>query len=236
MLGITGCLVPELLGKGPWFAPNVDPSELSKFGLIFMLLSFPLEYWRGNGGFGWEQAEKQKGNRIYPGFDPLKLTSDDTKTKEIKNGRLAMIGMLGLFSQAVSTGQSPLDNLAHGYPLNVAMFAASGARATWFPGVQPPAHLTGEFPADRGFDPLGLAKDPKTVSCTSICLALSGISKDGLKKMTSMLEKENVALDIGSYRDAPAGLRIWGGATVESADMEKLMPWLSYAYDKCKDQ
>lgn len=81
-----------------------------------------------------------------------------------------------------------------------------------------------------------LAKDPKTVSCTSICLALSGISKDGLKKMTSMLEKENVALDIGSYRDAPAGLRIWGGATVESADMEKLMPWLSYAYDKCKDQ
>jgi len=81
-----------------------------------------------------------------------------------------------------------------------------------------------------------LAKDPATVSCTSICLSLDGISKDGIKNMTSLLEKENVAVDIGSYRDAPPGLRIWGGATVENSDMEKLMPWLTYAYEQSKDQ
>mmetsp|Transcript_20 Transcript_20/g.68 ORF Transcript_20/g.68 Transcript_20/m.68 type:complete len:398 (+) Transcript_20:192-1385(+) len=81
-----------------------------------------------------------------------------------------------------------------------------------------------------------LAKEPATVSCTSICLSLDGISKDGIKKMVSFLDSENVALDIGSYRDAPPGLRIWGGATVEPEDMEKLMPWLTYAYEQHKDQ
>lgn len=81
-----------------------------------------------------------------------------------------------------------------------------------------------------------LAQEPATVSCTSICLSLDGISKDGIKKMTSMLEAENVAVDIGSYRDAPPGLRIWGGATVENSDMDKLMPWLTYTYEQCKDE
>ncbi|GBG31594.1 Phosphoserine aminotransferase [Hondaea fermentalgiana] len=81
-----------------------------------------------------------------------------------------------------------------------------------------------------------LAQEPSTVSCTSICLSLDGISKDNIKKMTSFLEKEDVAYDIGSYRDAPPGLRIWGGATVENEDMKKLMPWISHAYEKFKDQ
>ncbi len=79
-----------------------------------------------------------------------------------------------------------------------------------------------------------LAKNPSTVSCTSICLSLADISPEQIKKMASILEKENVAVDIGSYRDAPPGLRIWGGATVLNSDMEKLMPWLSWAYQEAK--
>mmetsp|Transcript_3795 Transcript_3795/g.4267 ORF Transcript_3795/g.4267 Transcript_3795/m.4267 type:complete len:396 (-) Transcript_3795:104-1291(-) len=79
-----------------------------------------------------------------------------------------------------------------------------------------------------------LAKDPATVSCTSICLSLDGLDGDQLKKMTSLLEEKNAAVDIGSYRDAPAGLRIWGGATVEPSDMKKLMPWLTWAYSEAK--
>jgi phosphoserine aminotransferase len=52
-----------------------------------------------------------------------------------------------------------------------------------------------------------------------------------IKKIASILEAEAVALDISSYRDAPPGLRIWGGATVETTDIQALLPWLDWAYD-----
>lgn len=57
-----------------------------------------------------------------------------------------------------------------------------------------------------------------------------------VKTMVSLLEKQGVAYDVGSYRDAPAGLRIWCGATVEKEDVEALMPWLEWAYTEAKRQ
>jgi len=79
-----------------------------------------------------------------------------------------------------------------------------------------------------------LADDPATASTTSVCLKFTdpGIA-DGAafaKAVAKRLEKEGVALDIGAYRDAPAGLRIWCGATVETSDIAALMPWLDWAY------
>lgn len=70
-----------------------------------------------------------------------------------------------------------------------------------------------------------LAADPATRSSTSICLSTTADAK----AIAAKLESEGVAYDIGSYRDAPSGLRIWGGATVETSDIEALLPWLDWA-------
>ncbi|HCL63651.1 MAG TPA: phosphoserine transaminase [Rhizobium sp.] len=84
-----------------------------------------------------------------------------------------------------------------------------------------------------------LAKVDETRSNTSVCLTIVdrqvlALDADGqaafAKGMVGLLEKEGVAFDIGAYRDAPSGLRIWAGATIETKDMEALMPWLTWAY------
>jgi phosphoserine aminotransferase len=90
-----------------------------------------------------------------------------------------------------------------------------------------------------------LAEQEETISTTSICLKITDPwfekkSEDDrqafVKTMVKMLEAEGAAYDIASYRAAPAGIRIWGGATVEPSDTEKLMPWLDWAYDASKSQ
>jgi phosphoserine aminotransferase len=63
-----------------------------------------------------------------------------------------------------------------------------------------------------------------------VCLVLPGTPEERVKAMVSLLEKEGAAYDIGAYRDAPPGLRIWCGATVDTADIEALTHWLDWAY------
>ncbi len=84
-----------------------------------------------------------------------------------------------------------------------------------------------------------LAREPASRSSTSICLALTdtgALTGDAAaaapKKIAGLLDKERVAHDIGGYRDAPPGLRIWGGATVDPLDMRVLMPWIEWAYEE----
>ncbi|ODS22798.1 phosphoserine aminotransferase [Candidatus Endobugula sertula] len=74
-----------------------------------------------------------------------------------------------------------------------------------------------------------LAQALETVSNTSICLTLDATPAQ-VKSIVKLLAETGVAYDIGAYRDAPSGLRIWGGATVEQTDLEALMPWISWAY------
>lgn len=80
-----------------------------------------------------------------------------------------------------------------------------------------------------------LAEDPATISNTSVCLTLD-ISAEQVKAMVQLLEKKGIAYDIGAYRDAPAGLRIWCGATVDTEDLELLMPWIEWAYETVREQ
>lgn len=79
-----------------------------------------------------------------------------------------------------------------------------------------------------------LAEVKSQRSCTSICLKFTALDPalqaDVAKKMAALLEKEGVGLDLGGYRDAPPGLRIWAGATVEPSDVAALLPWLDWAY------
>lgn len=79
-----------------------------------------------------------------------------------------------------------------------------------------------------------LAADPAIRSTTSVCLTVEGADEALIKKMASLLEAEGAAYDVAGYRDAPAGLRIWCGATVETADVEALGPWLDWAYATAK--
>jgi len=77
-----------------------------------------------------------------------------------------------------------------------------------------------------------LAADPATRSTTSVCLTVEGADEAFIKAFAGMLDKEGAAFDIAGYRDAPPGLRIWCGATVDTADIEALGPWLDWAYSE----
>jgi len=79
-----------------------------------------------------------------------------------------------------------------------------------------------------------LAADPATRSKTSVCLTVEGADEAMIKAMAAALEKAGAAYDVAGYRDAPPGLRIWCGATVDTADIVALGPWLDWAYATAK--
>jgi phosphoserine aminotransferase len=115
-----------------------------------------------------------------------------------------------------------LDALVKRSETNLAAIEAWAARTPWV-----------------GF----LAADKAIRSCTSVCLVVEDadvakLDADGKaafsKKMVALLEAEKVAFDIDAYRDAPSGLRIWAGATVETADLEALFGWLEWAFAEAK--
>jgi phosphoserine aminotransferase len=90
-----------------------------------------------------------------------------------------------------------------------------------------------------------LALDPKIRSSTSVCFSFAdpwfrGLAADAraavAKSVADRLDSEGVAHDIGAYREAPPGLRIWAGSTVEAANLEALTPWLDWAYARAKSR
>lgn len=111
-----------------------------------------------------------------------------------------------------------------------------GERVGGLPALQKRADdnlraIEGLVSAHPGFE--FLAKDPASRSNTSVCLTVD-LNSAQLKKLKALLEDNNVAFDIGSYRDAPDGLRIWCGPTVDTADVQALTDWLAWAYKQAK--
>ncbi|UXU76121.1 MULTISPECIES: phosphoserine transaminase [unclassified Paracoccus (in: a-proteobacteria)] len=110
---------------------------------------------------------------------------------------------------------------------------ALGGRGALIARAEANARAVRDFIADKDWI-ADLAEDPATASTTSVCLRFTDPRiRDGAafaKAVAKRLEKEGVALDAGSYRDAPPGLRIWCGSTVETSDVAALMPWIEYAY------
>ncbi|MCB1360278.1 MAG: phosphoserine aminotransferase, partial [Rhodobacteraceae bacterium] len=108
-----------------------------------------------------------------------------------------------------------------------------GGRAALIARAEANARAVWDFIADRPW--IGnLAEVPANASTTSVCLKFTDARiTDGAafaKAVAKRLEKEGVALDVGAYRDAPPGLRIWCGSTVETADVAALMPWIEWAF------
>jgi phosphoserine aminotransferase len=153
----------------------------------------------------------------------FRLTSKGKLTEGVFKGETINTPSMLCVEDAVdglrwAEGVGGLDGLVARSEANLAAVAAWVARTSWV-----------DF----------LAEDPATRSCTSICLKIvapwfAALSADGqakaAKQLASLLEKQGVAYDIGSYRDAPPGLRIWGGATVETTDIVALLPWLDWAH------
>ncbi len=88
-----------------------------------------------------------------------------------------------------------------------------------------------------------LAKDPETLSCTSICLIPkdpwfkdldSEKKSDFMKKVCNELESNEAGYDLNSYKTAPSGIRIWGGSTVTNENVKLVLPWIDWAYDLVK--
>ncbi|MDO5369652.1 phosphoserine transaminase [Paracoccus sp. (in: a-proteobacteria)] len=97
------------------------------------------------------------------------------------------------------------------------------------------ARVVADFVAEHDWI-ANLAEDPATASTTSVCLRFTDPRiKDAAgfaKAVAKRLEKESAGLDLGAYRDAPAGLRIWCGSTIETADVQALMPWIEWAFQQ----
>ena len=109
-----------------------------------------------------------------------------------------------------------------------------GGRKALIARAEANAKAIADFIADKDWI-ANLAVDPATASTTSVCLKFTDDRiKDGAafaKAVAKRLEKEGVALDAGAYRDAPPGLRIWCGSTVEASDVKALMPWVEWAFN-----
>lgn len=187
--------------------------------------------------FSWQKVLGGEGAHGMLILSPRAVERLETYTPAWPLPKVFRLTSKGKISEGIFVGETintPSMLAVEDYLVTLKWAKAIGGQKALIARAEANAQVIHDFVAAHGWI-ANLAKDPATASTTSVCLKFTDPRiTDGAafaKAVAKRLEKEGVALDIGAYRDAPAGLRIWCGSTVETADVAALMPWLEWAFE-----
>ena len=187
--------------------------------------------------FSWQKVLGGEGAHGMLILSPRAVERLETYTPAWPLPKVFRLTSKGKISEGIFVGETintPSMLAVEDYLVTLKWAKAIGGQKALIARAESNAQVIHDFVAAHGWI-ANLAEDPATASTTSVCLKFTDPRiTDGAafaKAVAKRLEKEGVALDIGAYRDAPAGLRIWCGSTVETADVAALMPWLEWAFE-----
>jgi phosphoserine aminotransferase len=182
--------------------------------------------------FSWQKALGGEGAHGVLILGPRAVERLESFTPDRPLPKLFRLTKSGDLSEAVFTGET--INTPSMLAVEDAIFALEWAKSIgglkgMIDRTEANAAALDRIVAERNW--LGhLAQDPASRAKTSVCLTVDGADTAFIKRLAALLEAEGAAYDIAGYRDAPPGLRIWCGATVDTADIEALGPWLDWAW------
>lgn len=187
--------------------------------------------------FSWQKVLGGEGAHGMLILSPRAVERLETYTPAWPLPKIFRLTSKGKISEGIFVGETintPSMLAVEDYLVTLKWAKAIGGQKALIARAEANAQVIHDFVAAHDWI-ANLAEDPATASTTSVCLKFTDPRiTDGAafaKAVAKRLEKEGVALDIGAYRDAPAGLRIWCGSTVETADVAALMPWLEWAFE-----
>ena len=187
--------------------------------------------------FSWQKVLGGEGAHGMLILSPRAVERLETYTPAWPLPKVFRLTSKGKISEGIFVGETintPSMLAVEDYLVTLKWAKAIGGQPALIARAEANAQVIHDFVAAHDWI-ANLAEDPATASTTSVCLKFTDPRiTDGAafaKAVAKRLEKEGVALDIGAYRDAPAGLRVWGGSTVETADVAALMPWLEWAFE-----
>ena len=186
--------------------------------------------------FSWQKALGGEGGHGVLILSPRAVERLETYTPAWPLPKIFRLTSKGKISEGIFEGETintPSMLCVEDYLVALKWAKSIGGLKALVARAEANADVIADFVSGRDWI-ANLAADPATASTTSVCLKFTDPRiRDGAafaKAVAKRLEKEGVALDAGAYRDAPPGLRIWCGSTVETSDVEALMPWIDWAF------